>query len=254
MNIIPLQRGIIYGPVNSRRLGRSLGINLSPTTYKICSFNCVYCQYGETATYSPVNKDIPSAEEVLKAVEKSLKNMKGKYDVVTFSGNGEPTLHPEFYEIVCGVRELTDRISGTPLAVLSNSSTVNIPEVRKALKKIDLKVMKLDAGDEITFMRINRPHGIRFNDIIEGLYLLDDIILQTLLFKGRFSNYSEEHISNYIEVVRYIRPNEIQIYSLDRGTAIGGLKEIKPEELERVARRIESETGIKTRAYYRKRE
>ena len=148
MSPLKLKTGITYGPVNSRRLGRSLGINLSPNSYKACSFSCVYCHYGWTdyfiGDYSEVQSDIPEPDEVRRELEEVLK--KGtEFDYITFSGNGEPTLHPQFDRIVDLVVETRDKYSPEKkVAILSNSSMLNKREVLNALGRIDLRIMKLD--------------------------------------------------------------------------------------------------------------
>jgi len=159
MPSIPLQKDIIYGPVLSRRLGRSLGINLLPTDRKVCSFDCVYCQYGRTTepTFSPGVDDLPTFSDVVAAVEKALKKPH-TIDTLTFSGNGEPTLHPQFPEIVRSIKRLRDDFRPeVKLAVLSNSSRVMDSAIVDALSLLDAPMMKLDAGDEITLREINQP-------------------------------------------------------------------------------------------------
>ena len=156
--LLPLQVDILYGPVNSRRLGRSLGINLMPGAYKLCSFNCVYCHYGHTdiKSLSADARDVPWSREVLREVEVALR----KYpdiDTITFSGNGEPTLHPAFAKIATAVSELRDSIApNVRLALFSNATTAHLAHVREALALFDLPMLKLDAGDPGTLAAINR--------------------------------------------------------------------------------------------------
>lgn len=152
MAILPLEAGIIYGPVNSRRLGRSLGINLLPSAYKLCSFDCIYCDYGRTQVKAlgAEGTNIPSEQQVLKEVRQALQGLQD-IDCLTFSGNGEPTLHPQFPAIVSGVRHLRDtQRPEVKLAVFSNSTTVHLPRVQECLSQLDAAIMKLDAGNAQT--------------------------------------------------------------------------------------------------------
>ncbi len=164
MEKIKLQSGIIYGPVNSRRLGSSLGINLMPASNKVCSFDCVYCQYGQTfqkiAGIPFYVGGLPFSDQVGLALEKWFRsNPETRYDYITFSGNGEPSLHPQFEEIVKIVKALRDKFAPqSKLAILSNASTLDRDSVRRAIRELNLPVMKLDAGDEETFLKINQPH------------------------------------------------------------------------------------------------
>ena len=160
---IPLKTGIVYGPVRSRRLGRSLGLNVSPVRYKLCSFNCVYCQYGWTDVGTldtvPYAKDFPTVDDFTSALERVLieQNKEG-IDNITFSGNGEPTLHPQFAKLVDIAAALKEKYCpAARLGVLSNSSAATMENVRAALERLDFKIMKLDAGDVETFWEINRP-------------------------------------------------------------------------------------------------
>ena len=160
-----LQRGIIYGPAPSRRLGQSLGINLLPTNHKLCSFNCLYCQYGWTknVTFAPSEqlKNLPSVDAVEAALESALTAPGREHktiDSITICGNGEPTLYPALAEVIVAAKQLRDRYQPQArVAILSNSSTVGNPTVRAALELLDLKVMKFDAGSEEMFRQLNHP-------------------------------------------------------------------------------------------------
>ena len=194
MSLLGLQKGIIYGPILSRRLGRSLGINLLPVNKKLCSFNCVYCQYGFTdiLVTSPARELFPTVDQVISAIETYLKKPHS-IDYLTFSGNGEPTLYPDFGEIVKETVKLRNRYRpNAKLAILSNASMVSRYEIRQALTQIDKPILKLDAGDANTFKQINDPASdVSFEDIVEGMKLVDRIIIQTALFKGELGNISK---------------------------------------------------------------
>ena len=226
---------LVYGPLLSRRLGRSLGINLLGFGEKVCSFNCRYCQCGwtrhPTMDVDERIAELPSAEKVAGALERKLQQLcreRVPIDVITFSGNGEPTLHPELGQIVKAASTLRDRYApGSKLAVLSNSSTVHRPEVRAALEGVDLKLMKLDAGSEALVRRINMPaRGFDFNGMVKGLAQLDGVLLQSMFVWGRVENTDPFAIRDWAERVAEIRPLAVQVYTFDRVPADPGLRPV----------------------------
>jgi len=234
--LLGLQNGIIYGPVDSRRLGSSLGINLLPTGYKACPFNCAYCQYGFTpakgykSTWN--GEDMPSVEDVVRALEDGLDEYPA-VSYVTFSGNGEPTLHPQFGAIVDEVRKVKERLAPRArLAILSNSALVTRAEILEALGRLDVCFMKLDAGDEKNFINFNRPHrDIKYSEVLEGLKKMKDITIQALFTGGEHGNGDKRHIEKWAQKIDEIRPKEVHIYSLDRGTPDGKLNRIDKDGL-----------------------
>jgi wyosine [tRNA(Phe)-imidazoG37] synthetase (radical SAM superfamily) len=250
MQTIELQQGILYGPVKSRRLGRSLGINLLPTSFKLCSFNCAYCQYGWTQALSPraeeFRRQLPSVEMVLQALRETLLQ-NPNFDYLTFSGNGEPTLHPDFPQIVEMVRDWRDRWRpGVKLALLSNSTTCGIPKIRKAIQKIDLPIMKLDVGNELAFRRMN--HGvppITLRSIVDGLLSLERFVIQSMFVRGRVDNSTDREVKSWINRLKELHPLGVQIYSLDRGTANEKLQKVERQRLEEIARQATELTGLK---------
>jgi len=251
MQTIPLQSGIIYGPVRSRRLGWSLGLNISPVSYKFCSFNCVYCQYGWTTicTIAATDRlgDFPTPDDFEKALESALQeNKDNEIDNITFSGNGEPTLHPQFEELVDIAKRLQRENSPkAKLGVLSNSSTVTMEKVRRALTKLDFKIMKLDAGDTETFRKTNRPcSGVDYRTIVNGLKSLEDVTLQTMFIDGAISNIGEPEVSEWLERVGEIKTVKAQIYSLHRPPAASLLREVLAEKLGEIAAQTEEATGV----------
>jgi wyosine [tRNA(Phe)-imidazoG37] synthetase (radical SAM superfamily) len=252
--VYSLQTGIVYGPVRSRRFGRSLGINLSPCGRKLCSFDCVYCHYGATerltTDLSKLADELPSAELVLDVVEGALRSAE-QLEVVTFSGNGEPTLHPEFPAIARGVAELVERWQPEARTVLlSNASSVGRREVRDALGSIDLPVLKLDAGTRETFLAVNRPaHGVRFEEIVDELSTLEGITLQTLLIDGEPGNTSRRELDAYFELVRWIAPVGVQLYSTDRPVAKSATRRVGVERLLEIAEQGQRRAGVPFRVH-----
>jgi wyosine [tRNA(Phe)-imidazoG37] synthetase (radical SAM superfamily) len=251
--VLALQKGIIYGPVDSRRLGRSLGINLMPTGYKVCSFNCIYCHYGWTKYLEPdVSRhirELPAAGEVERELEKTLRTIEPP-QFITFSGNGEASLHPEFPAIVDAVLSVRDRVgSSARVAILSNSTGVSSAGVRQALQKLDLRIMKLDAGTPEVLSRINRPaRGISLDRIGEGLSLLRDVTLQSAFVEGEVTNSTAEDIETWLAQVKPIKPTFVQVYSLENAPAMDTLTGVPTPKLEGIVRRLEG-IGIKAGAY-----
>lgn len=250
---IALQSGIIYGPILSRRLGRSLGINLLPTDRKVCSFNCIYCQYGYTRDLllHPIRSTLPKPPEVFAAVETALKKPRN-IDYLTFSGNGEPTIHPDFPEIVRGVKEIKDKLRpNAKLAILSNSSMVNDPEVAAALRLFDAPIMKLDAGDQETFEAVNQPvNGLSIDKIAQGLKRLPILFVQSVLLNGTVSNITGEAFEHWAERIAELHPRIVQIYSTERPTAQNELACVSPEKLERIAAVLQERYHLNVHAYW----
>ena len=251
MQTIPLQSGITYGPVRSRRLGWSLGLNISPISYKFCSFNCVYCQYGGTTicTLDTADRleDFPTPVDFEKALESALYEHKDKeIDNITFSGNGEPTLHPQFAELVDIAKKLKEEyFPEAKLGVLSNSSTVVMEKVRRALAELDFRIMKLDTGNLETFRKINRPcPEVDYLAILNGLKSLEGVILQTMFIDGVIPNIGEREVKEWVERVGEIKPLKAQIYSLHRPPAVSSLREVPTEKLGEIAARTEEATGV----------
>ncbi len=220
--LLELKRGVTYGPVRSRRLGRSLGINLLGGVAKTCTFDCLYCQYGWTPPDAVARLDqaaLASPGEVLAAVEAALAGLDEPPAYLTFSGNGEPTLHPRFDEIAEGLLVLRDRLAPSArTAVLSNSTRVHDPRVRAALRRLDVRIMKLDAGTETTFRRFNRPSGeVSLGRVLDGLRDLGDVTVQTLFAAGPDGNASAEDVRAWVSAVLTVRPVAVQVYTLARG-------------------------------------
>jgi wyosine [tRNA(Phe)-imidazoG37] synthetase (radical SAM superfamily) len=253
MKMLPLKSDIIYGPVNSRRLGRSLGINLLPTHYKLCSFDCIYCHYGNTQvkTLCPDASDFPGVGEVLQAVAQALQSHPD-VDYVTFSGNGEATLHPQFPQIAARVGELRDKLRPeVKLTILSNSSTVHYPHIREALAGFEAPIMKLDAGDRKTLAGLNRPaRAVHLDSIVEGLKGVPGLIVQSVLVEGRVSNVRGEAYRAWLAALAEIGPTRVQIYSTDRPVPDVGVERVPPATLQRIAADVEDRAGLRVDAYW----
>ena len=256
--MLPLHEGTVYGPVHSRRLGWSLGVNLMPRGVKLCSFNCAYCQYGWTrATASPGRaggEAWPAPAAVIRSVATALERLSAQrvpLSVVTLAGNGEPTLHPQFAEIVAGLKELRDRRAPSlKLAILSNASTLANPKVVDALHALDERFMKLDAGDPAVFRRINNP-GVALEEVVEGLGRLNDYIIQTMFVKdrlGRVDNTSDMAVALWISQLTRLRPRSVHVYTIDRDPAWPYLLPVPAVRLDEIARRARA-AGLDVRVF-----
>jgi len=251
---IGLQSSYVYGPVSSRRLGLSLGINPLPVTVKVCSFDCLYCQYGLEKPTGPrgglSEALFPMVSAILAELEEVLKRYPGKIDFLTFSGNGEPTLHPRFFELVEGTVAIRDRLRPeSRIALLSNGSTIADDDVRAAIRLLDDPILKLDAGDEASWKIINRPAmGMHLEAIVSAMEKLKNIIIQSLFFEGDGAriagNTSAGAVQKWLSCVERIRPRSVQIYTLDRVPAISGLRKAKEETLRAILAALEGR-GIK---------
>ena len=243
----------IFGPVHSRRLGVSLGINLLPADGKFCTFDCIYCECGFNGDHRPHQK-LPTREEVREALEARLQDMKQngpKPDVLTFAGNGEPTAHPHFAGIIEDTLRLRDTyFPEAKVSVLSNSTFIHKPEVFDALNKIDNNILKLDTIDATYINKVDRPTGhYDVKQVIECMKAFKgNLIVQTLFMKGMFEgenvdNTTDEYVLPWLEVVKQIAPRQVMIYTIDRETPAPDLLKATHEELDRIGELVR-EAGI----------
>jgi len=249
---IPLQSSIVYGPIQSRRLGNSLGINILPLSWKFCDFHCVYCQYGDTpASGTEKVKRLAALKPVLEQEIKTAATSNVPVDCLTVAGNGEATLHPDFPEIVDALTELRNcYFPGARTGILTNGTRCYIPRVRDALLRLDDRYVKVDAGTQDDLKRINRPvETLCWNKWVEGIRNLRDKTVQSLFFSGDFGNTEDDQIARWIALVHFLQPKAVHLYSIDRGPAEKGTLKTGIEELEKIARRLEDETGIHARVF-----
>jgi wyosine [tRNA(Phe)-imidazoG37] synthetase (radical SAM superfamily) len=243
-----LHEGVVYGPVRSRRLGRSLGINLTPASQKLCTFNCTYCQYGwsrQASGASAAGLDTwPSPATVAKAVRAALRAVaaQGEHiDRLTLAGHGEPTMHPRFGDVVEALRGVRDeQVPGVPIAVLSNASTLEREDVRTALARLEERYMKLDAGDATTLRTVNGAM-IPFEAIVQRLSGLRDIVIQAMFVKdrtGRIDNTTEHALINWVVALQRIKPSVVHIYTIDRAPAWPYLQGVASARLLEIAQRV----------------
>ena len=245
-----LYDNIIFGPIRSRRLGLSLGVNLLPIESKLCSFDCIYCECGWNDEH-PGKRRFNAREDVRAMLEETLQKMVSDGtppDVITFAGNGEPTMHPDFENIIADTIALRDKhCPAAKVSVLSNATQIHREDVRRALLRVDNNILKLDSAFDETVQLVNKPQGaytvartVELLKAFEG-----NLILQTMFLRGeylgkRVDNTTEEEVSAWLKLVAEIRPKQVMVYSLDRDTPCQTLEKVEKEELREIAARVEA--------------
>lgn len=246
---------IVFGPIHSRRLGISLGMNLLPYDGKLCSFDCIYCECGYNAD-TRTKTVLPNREQVRDALDAKLKQLATENiipDVITFAGNGEPTLHPEFAEIIDDTIELRDKYNlKAKISVLSNAAHLNKSKVLKALKRVENNILKLDSAFIETVRLMDCPNSPSYSIETQAGYFKEfdgNFILQTMFLRGehngiRIDNTTEKEISAWLDIIQETRPKEVMIYTIDRETPEKNLEKVSVEDLRKIASRVEA-LGIK---------
>lgn len=241
----------IFGPVHSRRLGLSLGINLLPADGKVCSFDCIYCECGFNEEHRP-QRPMPTRQEVAEALEHRLRQMQDEGqlpDVLTFAGNGEPTCHPHFADIMDDVISLRDKYCPqAKVSVLSNATLIHRPQVHEALLRVDNNILKLDTVSDDYIRRVDHPQGTydvrRIIDEMASFH--GHVIIQTMFMQGRcndedVNNTGDEYVLPWLDAVKEIRPRQVMIYTIDRETPTQGLLKATHEQLDRIAALVRAE-------------
>jgi len=245
---------IIFGPVNSRRLGVSLGINLLPTNYKICNFNCIYCECGlnKDLGSKSIKQDLPSRNEVKKMLAEKIKSMQKEKnlvpDVITFAGNGEPSLHPDFEAIIDDTIKIRNQhCPNAKIAVLTNATLINKKNVFNALLKVDQNIIKLDSVFDHTLQALNKP--LASYSVSKQIELMKEFkgncIIQTMFTRGQhegnsFDNTKKIEVDSLIEAYLQIAPKQIMIYTISRDTPIDTIEKIGEDELNSIGAKIKS--------------
>lgn len=249
----------IFGPVHSRRLGISLGINLLPADGKVCSFNCIYCECGFNEDYRPT-LPLPTREEVAGRLEDKLRQMQAEGqlpDVLTFAGNGEPTCHPQFPEVIDDTIRLRNQYCPqTKISVLSNSTMIHHQRVRDALMRVDNNILKLDTVDPEYIRKVDCPVGAYdVRQVVDGMKAFrGHVIIQTMFMQGECNgesvdNTGERYVGPWLQAVREIGPQQVMIYTIARETPTQGLLKATPEQLNGIRDRVVA-MGIACQASY----
>ena len=240
---------IIYGPIRSRRLGISLGVNLLPLHSKLCNFDCIYCECGWNEDNRAEKPQFNTREDVRTALEATLTKMREdgtQPDVITFAGNGEPTIHPEFEGIIDDTIALRNKLAPkAKVSVLSNATQLHRKEVCNALQRVDNPILKLDSAIESTAQSINKPCGnYSVERIVKQLEAFGkEFVLQTMFLRGehngkQIDNTTEHEIMAWLAVVEHLRPRSVMVYSIDRATPCQTLQKVGREELEAIADKV----------------
>jgi wyosine [tRNA(Phe)-imidazoG37] synthetase (radical SAM superfamily) len=233
---------IVYGPIHSRRLGVSLGVNLMPTNAKLCTFDCVYCECGWNQPVS--HPQLPTREQVRDALKAQLQNLNTPLNVITFSGNGEPTLHPDFLGIIQDTCELRDLYCPeAKISVLSNSTQLMREDVVEALRLCDNRILKLDSAIDDTMRLIDQPvnPNLSVEQIVERLQQFDgDFTLQTCFLHGEYQgqiidNTTSEELQAWYQIIEVLHPKQVMIYVIDRTTPLQTLSKVPAEQMQQIA-------------------
>lgn len=245
-----LYNNIIFGPIRSRRLGLSLGVNLLPVDSKLCSFDCIYCECGWNDDYI-ARRRFNSREDVRQMLREVLSQMVKDGtppDVITFAGNGEPTMHPDFEGVIDDTIALRDELCpSAKVSVLSNATQIHREDVRRALCRVDNNILKLDSAFDQTVQLVNKPQGrYTVERTVELLKLFEGrLIIQTMFLRGEYAgksidNTREEEVEAWLRLIEQIAPQKVMVYSLDRDTPCKTLEKVTREELLAIAARVEA--------------
>ena len=242
---------VIFGPIRSRRLGLSLGVNLLPTEAKLCNFDCIYCECGWNSDHCGSRRfnDRTTVREMLAAQLRKMAADGTPPDVITFAGNGEPTMHPEFEAIIDDTIALRDELCPSArVSVLSNATMIGRESVRRALERVDNNILKLDSAFDATVQLMNKPQQASYTverTVSEMERFEDRMILQTMFLRGRvgeqpIDNTTEREVEAWLKIVERIRPQRVMVYTIDRDTPLETLEKVPVEDLRRIAERVEA--------------
>ena len=247
---------IIFGPVSSRRLGKSLGVNLLPNNQKICNFNCIYCECGWSENIKNEKVKFHTREEISDALRSRLDQLKTSNnvpDAITFAGNGEPTMHPNFEDIINDSIQIRNEVAPqAQIAVLSNATLIHKPDVFMALNKIDQNILKIDSAVPETIEKINQPKGkLNLKELIQNMKAFKgNLIIQTLFLRGEtdgveINNTTHKEIEAWLELIKEVKPSKVMIYTFHRETSAKGLTRIPENELQQISEKVKK-LGIST--------
>ena len=245
-----LYDNIIFGPIRSRRLGLSLGVNLLPIESKLCSIDCIYCECGWNDEH-PGKRRFNSRDDVREMLAQTLERMVADGtppDVITFAGNGEPTLHPDFEAIIDDTIAMRDKYCpSAKVSVLSNATQIHREDVRRALLRVDNNILKLDSAFDATVQLMNKPQGkYTVRDTVERLKQFEgNLIVQTMFLRGEYlgqtvDNTTEEEVSAWLDLIKEIAPKQVMVYSLDRDTPCQTITKVEKDDLRAIAQRVEA--------------
>lgn len=245
--------GIIYGPIEGSRFGRSIGLNLLGNKAKLCSFDCVYCDLGATETRLNKLKEsglLPDGPEILAAIETAFRDIHDHGPMIhsiAISGNGEPTLHPDFADIISGLVKLRDRwLTGKPIHLLTNGGVLDNRRIAEAANRLDERIVKIDAGNEKMFKLMNTPLSrVTLQKVINGVRGLKDVTIQAMFTQGTVDNTLSADIDDWLEVMALLKPKAVHIQGISRKPQTTGLIRCDEDTLHTIASKLERRTGLK---------
>ncbi|MBN1540975.1 radical SAM protein [candidate division KSB1 bacterium] len=247
--MVDLRKEIIYGPLESDRLGNYLGVNLLPTHFKLCPYNCVYCGHTSPGLY-PIDlhefeDEIPAVDTVLEQLEAGLKK-ELEIDYLFFCGQGEPTVHPRFREIIAGVAQLRDELAPSlDICVLSNGAWLNREEIAQAFSLVDVPIFKLDVGLERLWKKIYRPMtGLKFKEVIAGMQTQKRFYLQSVFFEGSVHNSDEENLEAWADLVGDLKPVSVQLFTLQERPGKKAYRPLALPRLHEIGQYLQEKTGV----------
>lgn len=242
-----MRETLVFGPIHSRRLGSSLGINLLPERGKLCNFDCIYCECGWNAD-GREDKKLPVAADLRRTLREKLEACRAAgtpIDSITFSGDGEPTLNPDFAEMIDITLALRDEFfPAARVSVLSNATQIGREDVFRALRRVDNPILKIDAATTALARRINRPVGAYdLDEVVRSLGRFEgQFVLQTMFLRcPEFDSTAPENVEGWLAIVRRLRPREVMVYTVDRETPMKGIAKVSPEEMTRIVRPLVEE-------------
>ncbi|NIA14247.1 MAG: radical SAM protein [Nitrospiraceae bacterium] len=254
---VELRDGVIYGPVRSRRLGRSLGINLLPASAKFCNYDCVYCFFGPTSVSPKQRRDssCPKMGDIRAAVDSVVQRVQRqelKVDFFTFSGNGEPTLHPEFAGVTHYVLEKLSSLSPAPqTAIFTNGTLLGRTAIRRAISRIDQAIVKIDIVDEVSFRTVNRPLvETRLRDIAKAVAQLPNVRIQTAVMKRGGVLYEKAAWDYYCSLIKVASPQEVQLYNVVYPPAEEGVEAATIDEIKMLAKRLRGRLRVSVKVFH----
>lgn len=246
MRTLTPETSAVYGPILSRRFGLDTGINLSPSDHKLCTYDCLYCQYGFADTVNPVRK-FPDLHEVIAELNKHAANFQIRH--ITISGNGEPTMHPQFAEFAMKLRNWRDtKAPAAKIALLTNGYRLKNESIRETLEFFDQPFVKLDAGRSETWNLLNRPvTHLQFDYMIRQMKKSANIMLQTMFVRG--INDSPLEVECWMQKIKMIKPLAVHLYTLERFPAFASLQPVEASWLRSIAAQVTEKLGIQCEAY-----
>jgi len=255
---LPYRHGVVYGPIQSRRIGWSLGVNLLPQDHRLCTFDCMYCQFPSPHRVEALRHELERltrVPELYPVIEHGIRQRlthRARFDSVSFVGNGDPSVHPDLFQVAQFTRELLARLGlHVPLTIFTNAVPYADPRFIEALRVFDQRLIKLDAGDERTFQEINKPRvDVDLEDLADSIGQLDGIIVQTMVVRGRTDNRASIASARFAGLVRRLHASELQLTTIDKRPAYSGVLPVLEDELHKIANLLRARVDARVKVFY----